>query len=109
MNIIIAGSGRVGLTLARQLAAEGHDLTIIDEDFSILESCMERFDVGAVHGNCASLEVLEQAGVNDAELLIAITNADEVNLLCCTTSSDRPPGRPPSPQGEGFAVPAFLS
>ena len=73
MNIIIAGSGRVGLTLARQLSAEGHDLTIIDEDFSVLESSMERFDVGAVHGNCASLEVLEQAGVKEAELLIAVT------------------------------------
>ena len=48
MDIIIAGSGRVGLTLARQLAAEGHDLTIIDEDFSVLESSMERLDVGAV-------------------------------------------------------------
>ena len=86
MDIIIAGSGRVGLTLARQLAAEGHDLTIIDEDFSVLESSMERLDVGAVHGNCASLEVLEQAGVKDAELLIAVTSADEVNLLCCTTA-----------------------
>jgi len=86
MNIIIAGSGRVGLTLARQLSAEGHDLTIIDEDFSVLETSMERFDVGAVHGNCASMEVLEQAGIHDAELLIAVTNADEVNLLCCTTA-----------------------
>lgn len=86
MNIIIAGSGRVGLTLARQLSAEGHDLTIIDENFDLLESSMERFDVGAVHGNCASLEVLEQAKVNEADLLIAVTSADEVNLLCCTTA-----------------------
>ena len=86
MNIIIAGSGRVGLTLARQLSAEGHDLTIIDEDFSVLESSMERFDVIAIHGNCASLEVLEQAGVHNAELLIAVTSADEINLLCCTTA-----------------------
>ena len=86
MNIIIAGSGRVGLTLARQLSAEGHDLTIIDENFDLLESSMERFDVGAVHGNCASLEVLEQANVNAADLLIAVTSADEVNLLCCTTA-----------------------
>ena len=86
MNIIIAGSGRVGLTLARQLAAEGHDLTIIDEDFSVLETSLERFDVICVHGNCASLSVLEQAGVKDADLLIAVANADEVNLLCCTTA-----------------------
>ena len=86
MNIIIAGSGRVGLTLAQKLSAEGHDLTIIDENFALLEGSMERFDVIAVHGNCASLEVLEQAKVKDADLLIAVTNADEVNLLCCTTA-----------------------
>ncbi len=86
MDIIIAGSGRVGMTLARQLAAEGHDLTIIDENFDLLESNMERFDVIAIHGNCASLEVLEQARIHEAELLIAVTGADEVNLLCCTTA-----------------------
>lgn len=86
MNIIIAGSGRVGLTLAAQLSAEGHDLTIIDEDFAVLETSVERYDVIAVHGNCASMSTLEQANVKEADLLIAVTNADEVNLLCCTTA-----------------------
>ena len=86
MNIIIAGSGKVGITLARQLSAEKHDITLIDSNQQVLHSGIERFDVMAVHGNCASMETLLQAGVKDADLLIAATNADEVNLLCCTTA-----------------------
>ena len=86
MNIIIAGGGKVGFTLARQLSAEKHDITIIDSNQQVLHSGMERFDVMAVHGNCASMETLLQAGVKEADLLIAATNADEVNLLCCTTA-----------------------
>ena len=86
MNIIIAGHGRFGATLARLLSAEGHDLTIIDCDPQLLEATQEQFDVIAVHGNCAAMDTLLQAGIKDADLLIAVTNADEVNLLCCTTA-----------------------
>lgn len=86
MNIIIAGGGKVGVTLVRQLSAEGHDLTLIDKNKTVLESAMEQYDVMAAQGNCASMSVLLQAGVKDAELLIAATNADEVNLLCCMTA-----------------------
>ena len=85
MNIIIAGGGKVGLTLARQLAAEGHDLTLIDRDNRVLEMAVEQYDAIAVSGNCASKEVLLKAGVAGADLLVAATNADEVNLLCCMT------------------------
>lgn len=86
MNIIIAGGGKVGVTLARQLSAEGHDLTLIDKNKSVLEQTLEQYDMMAVQGNCASMSVLQQAGVREAELLIAATNADEVNLLCCMTA-----------------------
>ncbi len=86
MNIIIAGSGKVGVTLTRQLSSEGHDITLIDTDPRMLEAVVDRYDVMAIHGNCASMDVLRQAGVMDADLLIAATNADEVNLLCCTTA-----------------------
>ncbi len=86
MKIIIAGGGKVGITLARQLSAEGNDITIIDCDRTVLRSSMEQMDVIAVQGNCASMSVLLQAGVKEADLLIAATNADEVNLLCCTTA-----------------------
>ena len=86
MNIIIAGDGKVGSTMTRQLTSEGYDVTVIDLDASVLESSVERYDVISVHGNCASMEVLLQAGVKDADLLIAATSQDEVNLLCCTTA-----------------------
>ena len=86
MDIIIAGTGKTGKTLARQLIAEGHDLTLIDTNSRVLESSMEQFDAMAVCGNCASKDVLLQAGVKKADLLIAATAADEVNLLCCMTA-----------------------
>lgn len=86
MNIIIAGGGRVGSTLARQLSAEGYDITLVDMDGDLLETSTERYDVITVQGNCASMSVLRQAGVMEADLLIAVANADEVNLLCCTTA-----------------------
>ena len=86
MNIIIAGDGKVGSMLTRQLSSEGYDVTVIDSDSRVLEASMERYDVIAVHGNCASMTVLQQAGVKDADLLIAATSEDEVNLLCCTTA-----------------------
>jgi trk system potassium uptake protein TrkA len=83
VKILIAGSGKVGISLARQLSAEGNDLTVIDSNLSVLESVVERYDVMTFHGNCASMKTLLQAGLMDAELLIAATGADEVNLLCC--------------------------
>ena len=86
MNIIIAGGGKVGSTLVRQLSAEGYDLTLIDSDKRIIDSSVEQYDVMAVEGNCASMPVLLQAGVMHADLLIATTSEDEVNLLCCTTA-----------------------
>lgn len=86
MNIIIAGDGKVGSMLTRQLSSEGHDITVIDSDARVLESSVERYDVISVQGNCASMSVLQQAGVRDANLLIAATSEDEINLLCCTTA-----------------------
>ena len=86
MNIIIAGDGKVGSTLTRLLSAEGHDVVLVDTNYHVLEASQELYDVIAVHGNCASMEVLLQAGVKEADLLIAATNADEGNLLCCTTA-----------------------
>ena len=86
MKIIIAGDGKVGSMLARQLSGEGHDLTLIDNNPYALESTMERYDVMSVVGNCASMEVLRSAGVESADLLITATGADELNLLCCMTA-----------------------
>ena len=86
MNIIIAGAGKVGKVLVRQLAAEGHALTVIDQNSHTLETLVVRYDAIGVQGNCASKEVLERAEVHSADLLIAATNADEINLLCCMTA-----------------------
>ena len=86
MNIIIAGDGKIGSMLTRQLSGEGHNITVIDSNAKVLEATVERYDVIAVHGNCASMEVLLEAGVRDADLLIAATSEDEVNLLCCSTA-----------------------
>ena len=86
MKIIIAGDGKMGATLTRQLSAEGDDLTLIDSNSNVLEFSQVRYDVMVVQGNCASMEVLQQAGVKEADLLIAMTGQDEVNLLCCMTA-----------------------
>ena len=86
MKIIIAGDGKVGASLTRQLSSEGYDLTLIDENPNVLEASLERYDVIGIHGNCASMSVLRQAGAEDADLLIAATGADEINLLCCMTA-----------------------
>jgi len=86
VKIIIAGNGKVGAALTRKLSAEGDELTLIDSNLKVLESSEELYDIMVVEGNCASMEVLKQAGVKDADLLIAMAGADEVNLLCCMTA-----------------------
>ena len=86
MKILIAGDGKVGASLTRELTAAGYDITLIDSKQNVLDSSIERFDVMAIRGYCASMEILEEAGVKDADLLIAVTSADEVNLLCCLTA-----------------------
>lgn len=86
MKILIAGTGKVGQTLAAELSDEGYDLTLIDTDSHTLSKCLERLDVMAIEGNCASMKTLREAGVESADLLIASTGSDEVNLLCCVTA-----------------------
>ena len=75
MKILIAGVGKIGKTLAKQLAEEGHDLTLIDEKNQVLNDTVETFDAMGVAGNCASMEVLKSAGVEDADLVIAVTRS----------------------------------
>ena len=83
MNIIVVGDGKVGLELTRQLSGEGHDLTVVDSDQHVLERIVEEYDVMVVHGNGASMQVLQNAGAESADLLIAATSADEINILTC--------------------------
>ena len=83
MKIIIVGCGKVGSTLAEHLDQEGHDITIIDRHWDKLKYLSDRIDVLGVEGNGASISTQREAGVKNADLLIATTNSDELNLLCC--------------------------
>ncbi|MBR0413973.1 MAG: Trk system potassium transporter TrkA [Clostridia bacterium] len=86
MNIVIAGSGKLGAMLTQKLAAEGHNITIIDSDLRVTTELIEEFDIMAVEGNCASIQTLREAGIGDTDLLIATTRSDELNLLSCMTA-----------------------
>lgn len=83
MKIVIVGAGKVGLALTERLAEDGHDIVVIDQNPKVLEECQQAADVMAVQGNGASMDVLQEADVMSAELLIAATGSDEINILCC--------------------------
>ncbi|MBR5406853.1 MAG: Trk system potassium transporter TrkA [Lachnospiraceae bacterium] len=86
LHIIIVGCGKVGSTLVEILSNEGNDITIIDKDPAIVESLTNTFDVMGIEGNGASFTTQEEAGIKKADLMIAVTNSDELNLLCCTVA-----------------------
>lgn len=83
MKIVIVGDGKVGYALTKQLCQEGHDVVVIDSNPKVLQQSMETLDVFVVHGNGATLDVQQEAGVSQSDLLIAATSGDETNLLCC--------------------------
>ena len=83
MKIIIVGGGKVGYTLAQQLSIEEHDVILIDSDADVLNHADETLDIMCIRGNGASVEVLNNASVNEADLLIAVTDSDELNMICC--------------------------
>lgn len=83
MNIIIVGCGKVGRTLAEQLNEEGNNITVIDIDAKRVNEIANRFDVLGVVGNGATHLTQQEAGIGKADLLIAVTGSDELNLLCC--------------------------
>lgn len=83
MKIIIVGCGKVGYTLAQQLCEEGHDITLVDTNGDKIEQAISTLDVQGVEGNGTTFNVLAEAGIQMADLLIAVTARDEVNLLCC--------------------------
>lgn len=83
MNIILAGCGKVGNALVHKLLEEGHDLTVIDTDAAKIQHITEEVDVMGVVGNGSSISVLTEAGLESADVFIAVTGSDELNLLCC--------------------------
>lgn len=86
LNIIIVGCGKVGSTLTEQLSREGHDITIIDKNASCVQSLSDMYDVMGIVGNGASYNIQMEAGIENADLIIAVTGSDELNLLCCTVA-----------------------
>jgi trk system potassium uptake protein TrkA len=87
LKIIILGAGQVGANLAESLVAEKNDITVIDLDTSRLTLLQDRFDLRTVRGHAAHPSVLKQAGAEDADMLVAVTQSDETNLVACRIAS----------------------
>lgn len=83
MKIVIVGDGKVGGTIANQLSLEGHDVIVIDNNAAVLANSGNTMDIFCIEGNGATASVLKEAGIQHADVLIAATSADEVNMLCC--------------------------
>ena len=109
MKIIILGAGQVGSNLTEQLCQD-NDVTVIDLDAELLHNLQDRFDIKTVCGHAGYPTVLVQAGIEDADLLIALTSSDEANMIACQVDligMRRRPAverRPRKPRREGDAV-----
>lgn len=86
MKILIVGDGKVGMTLTEYLSKEGYDIVVIDKDPDVINSVVNDYDVMGVCGNGASYDVLKEAEANKADILIAATSSDEINILSCLTA-----------------------
>lgn len=87
LNIIIVGCGKVGAALLEQLCKEGHEITIIDKNPQKVQTFTNLYDIMGVVGNGASHSIQKEAGIESADLIIAVTESDELNLLCCTVAT----------------------
>ena len=83
MNIIILGAGQVGSTVAESLVSEANDITVVDLDGEKLKLLQDRLDLRTLVGNASHPSILEQAGIADADMLLAVTQSDEVNMVAC--------------------------
>lgn len=87
MKILIIGAGQVGYNIAARLVEEGHDVVLIERDEVLLARAMESLDIQGLRGHGARPTVLEEAGVAEADMLVAVTNVDEVNMVACLTAA----------------------
>ncbi len=87
MNIIILGAGQVGASVAENLAGESNDITIVDSDIERLQTLQDRLDLRTVAGHASYPKVLAQAGAESAEMMLAVTDCDEVNIVACQVAS----------------------
>ncbi len=86
LHIMIVGCGKVGTTLVAQLSKEGHDITIVDKNPQKIQDVSNMYDCMGICGNGASFTVQQEAGIDETDLIIAVTESDELNLLCCTVA-----------------------
>lgn len=83
MKIIICGCGKIGATVIESLVAEGHDIVAIDSSQEVIEHLTNIYDIMGICGNCADSDILEEAGVSEAELFVSFAGSDELNMLSC--------------------------
>lgn len=83
MKIVVAGCGKIGQTVIGSLVAEGHDLVAIDSDNEVLGELSNIYDIMTICGNCADSDVLDEISIDEAELFVALTGSDELNMLSC--------------------------
>ena len=83
MKVIVCGAGQVGFNIARQLAMENNDVTVIDQSTDLIRRIGDTLDVNGVVGQASQPDIMEQAGARDADMLIAVTISDEVNMVAC--------------------------
>jgi len=83
MKIIILGAGQVGTSVANNLASEANDITVVDQHAELLRDLRDRLDLGTVQGQASHPDILRRAGAEDADMVIAVTNSDETNMVAC--------------------------
>ena len=83
MKVVVIGNGKVGRSIVEHTTKEGHVVTIIDKNAELIEDIIDEFDVMGVVGNGASYDILKEAGVGKADLVVAATDSDEINILAC--------------------------
>jgi trk system potassium uptake protein TrkA len=89
MYVIVVGAGKVGLNLGRELRAKGHEVTLVERDAGRFAACEEEFEHQAQYGDGSELWVLERAGVERSEMVIAVTGDDEDNILICQVAREK--------------------
>ena len=87
MKIIICGAGRVGMSIAEHLSTENNDITVIDSNNESIQKITDMYDVRGVHGLASHPNILKDAGIQDSEMIIAVTESDEVNIIACQISN----------------------
>lgn len=83
MKIIILGAGQVGTSVAKNLVSEANDITVVDSNQKSLQILGERYDLQTVYGHASDPSILKKAGADDSDMIIAVTNSDEVNMIAC--------------------------